>query len=105
MTCAKKLVVCKLTKDGKTFVGNNDCFSPQECCPRDLGEDYSKCKEICNQGGHAEMVALQLMIEDGVDPAGSCAQVFGIDHVCKDCFRTLRDVGVNRITIFLQEKV
>ena len=44
MTCAKAKVRCLIVKGGRIFEGTNDCLNPQTTCPREPGEDYTKCK-------------------------------------------------------------
>lgn len=93
MTCAKKIVTCIIkTPNGKEFVGRNDCGNPQVQCPRLPGEDYAKCKEICDQPGHAEEMALEAA--RGVNLVGATAYLSGIDHYCKRCQKQLFAAGV-----------
>lgn len=106
MTCAKKQVTCWLVRDGNVIgVGTNDCLTPQEFCPRELGEDYLKCKTVCHQEGHAEIRALQdcqeraesLGYTDGAK--GAEAFVQGIGWYCRDCQEKLFAAGVMALRI------
>ena len=95
MTCAKVKVRCTIiAKEGRTFQGTNMCMNPQRVCPREPGEGYQKCKSVCHQIGHAEMVAL----ENAGDAAnGALAIVEKHRGVCTDCLSALKDAGVREI--------
>jgi len=104
MTCAKKQVKCVIqTLDGHVFEGMNDCLKPQKRCPRGPGEDYTKCKTICDQPGHAEEIAIEAANEAGADLTGATAFLSGIDNFCKSCQRKLYKIGVRRLE-FVNDK-
>lgn len=91
--CAKATIKCTLaTHDYKHFVGENWCENPQETCPRQLGEGYEKCKDICKQIGHAEEVA-------GDKALGTRAYIEGHTYACMKCQHILFDAGVKSISI------
>jgi hypothetical protein len=73
------------------MVGENLCENPQPVCPREDGEDYTKCKTICRQGGHAELQALDLV--GGVADSG-VAVVRGHTYACRECQEALFSAGV-----------
>jgi deoxycytidylate deaminase len=106
MTCAKRQVECVITtaEPGPRmwFRGRNDCERPQTICPREPGEDYTKCKTICRQGDHAELAALKSAREAGADLYGSTATVFGHYWICEPCGAALRDAGVKRVVVELE---
>lgn len=96
MTCAKRVVSCIIRHEHGFFLGDNSCRNPQSSCPRLPGEDYEKCKTICEQEGHAEMVALKYA---GDLAKGATAIISGIDHSCKNCSRALFVAGIKEIII------
>lgn len=97
MTCAKATVTCTLVSpDGWRFVGWNACANPQTTCPRQPGEGYDKCVNICRQEGHAEEVALR---HAGEYAAGARAYIEGISHACRNCQEVLTAAGVKSFTI------
>ena len=63
MTCAKQVVKATITTlDGRVFVGYNHCNNAQAVCPRGSlpsNVGYEMCREICQQPGHAEVMALR----------------------------------------------
>lgn len=100
MTCAKKIVRCTIiTKAGYAYSGENDCWKPQKKCPREVGEDYTKCNTVCEQYGHAEIKALQALFRVKDSAEGATAIITGIDYVCKECARSLSKAGVAEIII------
>jgi len=94
--CAKSRVRCIISNGLIDFEGENDCANPQPVCPREPGEDYTKCRTICDQAGHAEMEAVK---KAGVWACGGTATLFGHYYACEPCARALRDAGVVRIDI------
>lgn len=95
--CAKTVVTCTLvTRNGEQITGQNLCRNPQHTCPREPGEGYEKCKTICDQVGHAEVVALSLA---GPKAAGARAYLLGHTYVCQQCQVALFSAGVNSISV------
>lgn len=100
MSCAKRIVRCTIiTRSGRVFSGENDCATPQEVCPRTGNDDYTKCKTICRQEAHAEIMALRKLQDANETPKGAIAIVTGIDYVCKQCARSLSMAGVTEVII------
>lgn len=98
--CAKRRVFCTIvTLDGGHFVGENVCANPQPVCPRAPGEDYAKCRSICQQGDHAELAAMRQAREAGAALLGARAIIEGHYYICEPCGAALRDAGVASVTI------
>lgn len=97
MTCAKRVVRCYLHDKAGTLIatGSNACHNPQPECPRQPGEGYQKCRDICQQVGHAETVAL--MNASGYDLTGGKAVIVGHTRVCVGCREELEMAGVTRV--------
>lgn len=95
--CAKQRVFCDLhTTDGRVIRGENWCENPQPVCPREPGEDYTKCKTICRQEGHAEVVAVRLA---GDAAKGSIAHLSGHTYACQNCQEALFGAGVEYLKV------
>ena len=95
--CAKTTVKCVLvTPHGEHIVGTNECRNPQKVCPRDLGEGYEKCQTICDQVGHAEVVALE---NAGAKAVGARAYISGHTYACMNCQHQLFGAGVKSLSI------
>lgn len=96
MTCAKVTVTCTIiAPDGRRYVGTNYCHEPQTTCPRLPGEGYAKCLSLCQQLGHAEVVAL---LAAGGNARGGHAYV-EYTHLCRHCQESLVAAGVSTFTI------
>jgi len=97
MTCAKRIVTCTIIGlDNRKYVGRNDCAKPQTVCPREKGEGYEKCKTICQQEAHAEIMALRVA---GDNAKGGVAYIRGITHTCRACQEALFGAGVKFLRI------
>jgi pyrimidine deaminase RibD-like protein len=95
--CALVTVKCTIvTKDGERIVGTNFCYTPVTKCPRGLEEDYEKCRTVCTQAAHAEVVAL-IRAGDRAKRAG--AYIEGHSRICDSCAMSLKAAGVNHIII------
>ena len=82
MTCAKVKVHAILQgASGRYYMGSNRCENPQAKCPREPGDDYTKCKTICQQPAHAEIDALQ---KAGDDAKGGTLWI-DYYYICPDC--------------------
>lgn len=100
MTCAKRRVLCILADNyGNVTIGENYCDEPQEVCPRGPGEDYTKCKTICRQDSHAEIIALTKWFLKHPESIPTHALILGHDRVCEDCSRALYECGVKHVTL------
>lgn len=100
--CAKRRVVCYLYQQGEeqfNIRGENDCANPQTKCPRAPGEGYEKCRSICQQDDHAELMALRKAKALGVDLKGASAMISGHYWICEPCGKALQDAGIRHITI------
>ena len=100
MSCVKQEVKATLiAKDGERFVGTNYCLTPQTSCPRagmETGQGYHLCKEVCNQVGHAEVVAI---IRAGDKAEGSVIYLEGHTYACAACTQMANKAGVQDIII------
>ncbi len=98
--CADKQLTCIIqTKDGRHVIGRNDCRNPQPVCPRLAGEGYEKCRTICGQDGHAEIMAIREARRVGLDLKGARAYLIGIDWICQHCRAEAAAAGIERIYI------
>ena len=96
MTCAKRIVRCYIhhPTEGLVGVGENICKRPQQYCPREDGEDYTKCKTICQQYGHAEVMALEMAKELA---QSSTAVIDGHHYVCEHCDAAMTMAGIAKV--------
>lgn len=103
--CVKRPVSAVVTlKDGRVLIGGNFCTNQQPTCPRQPGEGYEKCYTVCGQIGHAEQVAIRLIIAEQLTgpPASTIASVdvYGHHGPCDACKRMLATFGLDKLTKF-----
>jgi hypothetical protein len=93
--CTKQVVTCTLVHpDGRRWVGENWVRNHQETCPRQgmpSGQGYELCRDVCQQAGHAEEVAVRMA---GADATGCTAYVEGHSYICENCEAVLQSAGV-----------
>lgn len=98
--CAKQVVRATIiSTDGARFVGENDCASPQVTCPRagmKTGEGYHLCREICGQGNHAEVSAINVA---GAEAEGATLYLEGHTYACEPCQSACKAAGILWIVI------
>ena len=95
--CAKTVVTCTVVApDGQRWIGQNVCRNPQPTCPRSDGEGYEKCLTICDQVGHAEVIAAQQV---GAFVSGATAYLQGHTYFCEPCRQALEAVGVTQFVV------
>lgn len=93
--CAKVTTKATLiAKDGKRYIGMNWCKNPQPKCPRLYGEGYDKCINICEQYGHAEVMACMMAGKNATD---GTLYLEGHTYACKNCLRVMGEYGVNLV--------
>lgn len=103
--CVKRPVSAVVTlKDGRILIGGNFCTNSQPTCPRLPGEGYEKCYTVCGQLGHAEQVAIRLIVREQFTgtAASQIASVDVYNHTgpCDACKRMLAAFGIDKITKF-----
>ncbi|UOO89533.1 hypothetical protein LVJ82_00695 [Vitreoscilla massiliensis] len=92
--CADKTVFAELTTpSGAKFYGFNGCANPQTKCPRSSGEGYTKCREICRQPAHAEVMAISQWDDAGAE-MGATMRVWGANKICCNCKAVCAENGV-----------
>ncbi|WP_162939460.1 hypothetical protein [Neorhizobium sp. NCHU2750] len=93
------MIATIVTPDGASFIGENDCLDAQEICPREgmaTGEGYHLCKEVCQQVGHAEIVALA---KAGDRARGSSIYLQGHTYICDACKEACRAAGISEMFV------
>lgn len=100
MTCAKTHVTARLVAtNSREYHGANNCLNPQPTCPRQAAEyarnDYRLCLEVCQQPGHAEVMALE-----AAGPAAQGGTMYVNHHrVCPACQAAMDRAGVRKVVV------
>lgn len=96
--CAKGIVKATLiAKNGRHYVGFNDCRKPQKTCARGgmpSGVGYHLCREVCDQTAHAEVNAIKQAGDDAIE-----ATIYLEGHIapCTDCAARIAEVQASVI--------
>lgn len=99
MTCAKVVVRAELrTVCGQVFHGENWCLQPQQVCPRDPGEGYAKCDDVCQQSAHAEINAITKALDAGVNVRGANL-IVNYHYICPDCQDFIDSYAINAVAV------
>lgn len=100
MTCAKQVVEATITaRNGRVYIGRNDCLNPQDVCPRgDMPSNvgYELCRDVCRQEGHAEVMAIRAA---GDDAEGASLTLRGHIAVCPACMSACNAAGIAHIHV------
>ena len=99
--CAKLTTTAIIINGDKVFVGSNHCGNPQTTCPRDeqgykTGEGYHLCKDICQQGAHAEVDAC---MKAGEHAKGGTLILMGHYYCCDNCIKVMEEHGIESVKI------
>ena len=99
--CFKREVCAVIVdKNGKIAVGQNliyNCFVTE--CPRDKGEGYDKCKDVCHQHGHAETEAIKEGKRLGLELKKANLYLTGHYRVCSDCQKACDEHDINVVIV------
>lgn len=84
--------------------GNNSVKVPQDSCPRqdmETGTGYHLCFEKCGGNLHAEVAAIEDMIERGFDAKDRDIMLYLYGHwyCCENCCDRMKEAGVKSIVL------
>jgi len=99
--CFKREVTAVIVgRDGRIAVGQNLIYNDDlEECPRAKGEGYDKCISICNQKGHAEIMAIKKAKERYLDMEDANIYLIGHHRICDNCKEACDNEGLNVIIV------
>jgi len=107
-TCIKQSVQAMIVsvKDEKVY-GMNKTNNYVAVCPRveqnmKTGEGYHLCKEVCNQGSHAEVDAIANAIKQNVDLIGSTLYLTGHTYCCDNCLKEMKTTQIKQVYIIAE---
>ena len=103
--CVKQpLVAMIITLDNKVVFGRNSISVNVPECPRvtegfKTGEGYHLCKEVCNQGSHAEVNAIEQAHKDSIDITDATLFLIGHTYCCSNCLNEMKLSGIKKVFI------
>ena len=104
-TCTKQSVQAMIVPlKGDIIYGMNKTLNYVTICPRveqnmKTGEGYHLCKDICEQGSHAEIDAITNAIENNIELSGSSLYLTGHTYCCDSCLSYMSDNGIKEVYI------
>ena len=100
MSCAKQTVVAVIvTNDNQLYMGQNSCRFPQRVCPRKENDDYKMCKDVFDQFGHAEELAIKAATDCKADLKGASLYLFGHVGPCEKCLELINKHKINWVSM------
>ncbi len=103
--CFKREVCAVIVNNiGQVVVGQNLIYTNEEIseCPRKKGEDYTKCKTVCNQTNHAETEAIRIAKLRNMEIRGATLYLHNHYKMCENCKKVCEYEGLN--VVILGEK-
>lgn len=102
-TCLKLKTGAVLVKNGKIIGrGSNTGIKKIKVCPRDempTGSDYSACKAICGQKGHAEDTAIDDAVKNNKNTKGADVYLWGHWWCCEPCWKKMIGAGIRNVCL------
>lgn len=100
--CIKQPTAAVIVKSGVIIGRGANAGKRIEVCPRVVhkcptGTGYHFCKDICQQEGHAEVVAIHNAITNGNHIEGADLYLDGHWWCCKPCWDEMIKAGINRV--------
>jgi hypothetical protein len=97
--CKKKTVIAIiLAPNGDYVVGDNFIENVHVTeCPRLNGEGYEKCKSVCQQEDHAEIMAIKKAKERMFDLDKCKIILANKKKMCSNCLREVKKEGLEII--------
>ncbi len=100
--CVKQPTAAVVVKNGKIIGRGANAGKKIDVCPRAIlkcptGEGYELCKSVCEQEGHAEVMAINDALAKGEDLAGADMYLDGHWWVCKPCWDEIIRAGIKNV--------
>lgn len=102
--CAKQATGAVVVKNGRIVGRGANAGKRVEVCPRVVancptGTGYEFCKSVCEQVGHAEVVAIKDALSRGEDLRGASLYLDGHWWACKPCWDEILKAGISRVYV------
>ncbi len=100
--CIKQPTAAVVVKNGKIIGQGVNAGKRVEICPRTIhncptGTGYEYCKEVCNQEGHAEVVAVRDALKKTNNLKGVSLYLDGHWWICQGCWDEIIRVGIKKV--------
>lgn len=100
--CAKQATGAVVVKNRKIVGRGANAGKRVDICPRvtanyPTGTGYELCRSVCEQVGHAEVVAIHDALSHGEDLRGASLYLDGHWWACKPCWDEILKAGISRV--------
>ncbi len=100
--CIKQPTAAVVVKNGKIIGRGANAGKKVEICPRVVqncptGTGYEYCRSVCEQEGHAEVMAIRDVLKNCHDPRGADIYLEGHWWICEPCWNEIIKAGINRV--------
>jgi len=108
-TCSKQSVHAMIVPlKGDIIYGMNKTLNYVTICPRveqnmKTGEGYHLCKDICDQGSHAEIDAITNAIENNIELLGSSLYLTGHTYCCDNCLNKMKIAKIKNVYVISED--
>lgn len=100
--CTKQPTAAVIVKKGKILGKGVNAGKKVEVCPRVLrncptGTGYEFCKDVCEQEGHAEVMAIRNALSNHHDLKGASLYLDGHWWACQECWDNIIQSGISKV--------
>ncbi len=101
--CVKQPTGAVVVKSGHIIGRGSNSGKKVDVCPRwnsSTGQDYDKCRLICEQSGHAEVTALLNALEQGLsmdEISGADVYLYGHWYCCSNCWDKMIQFNIKNV--------
>ena len=103
--CLKQSVKALIiTSNGEQIFGSNHINNVVSSCPRveqgcKTGEGYHLCKEVCNQGSHAEVDAILQAQKQNLSISGGTLYLVNHYYCCDSCIKSMKEAKLSKAIV------
>lgn len=103
--CLKQSVKALIvTPNGEQIFGSNHINNIVTSCPRveqgcKTGEGYHLCKEVCNQGAHAEVDAIIQAQKQNLSISGGILYLVNHYYCCESCINSMKEAKLSKAVV------
>lgn len=100
--CAKQSTSAVIFRKGNFLGRGVNAGKKVDVCPRvekgcPTGTGYELCREVCEQQGHAEIMAIKNAKEKGMNLEGASLYLDGHWWICEECWDAIIEAKISKV--------